>query len=166
MIKRFLFALCLALPMLAGAQTVKIGVIDVQAVFTALPEYKTAQTQVAEFAKAYEDQLAKMAADIEQKAKEYEALPANEPQSIKERKAKELEDLYARAQSIRQEAQQAIDRKQMELVQPIRQKVIDAIESVAKEQGFTVVQEKDMFLFFAAPAVDITPAVKARLGLK
>lgn len=166
MIKRLLFALCFALPMLAGAQTVKIGVIDVQAVFTALPEYKTVQTQMNEFAKAYEDQLAKMAADIEQKAKEFEALPANEPQSIKERKAKELEDLYSRAQAIRQEAQQAVERKQMELLQPIRQKVLDAIESVAKEQGFTVVQEKEAFLFFGAPAVDITPTVKARLGIK
>ena len=97
---------------------------------------------------------------------EYDKLGANEPQSIKERKAKDIEDLQTRLQQFYQQAQTELQRKQTELAQPLHSKLQDAVDAVGKEGSFTVVLYKDMMLYYATPAVDITPMVKAKLGIK
>ena len=52
------------------------------------------------------------------------------------------------------------------LMQPIVQKIKDAIDAVGREGGYSLIQEKGAVIFFAAPVDDITPAVKAKLGIK
>ncbi len=165
MLKKILLAFALVIPFIGSAQTIKIGVINTQEVFQALPDTKTAEAKIAQVSKSYEDQFATLQTELRTKSEELEKLGPNEPQSIRERKTKDLEDLYARIQSFQETARNAIQREQQTLIAPIRQKVIDAIESVAKEGNFTIVQEKDDLLFFASPAVDITPLVRKKLGI-
>ena len=78
---------------------------------------------------------------------------------------KDIQDFETRIQQFNQEAQTAIQKEQQAQMQPIQQKVLDAIESVGKENNFTVIQEKEVFLFYAAPAEDITPLVRKKLGI-
>ena len=58
MIKKILLAIMIALPMCAMAQT-KIGVINADAVFQAMPESTQAQEQLQNVRKQYEDALEK-----------------------------------------------------------------------------------------------------------
>ncbi len=51
-------------------------------------------------------------------------------------------------------------------MQPIIQKIKDAIDAVGREGGYSMIQEKDAVRFFAAPVDDITPQVKGKLGIK
>ena len=61
-----------------------------------------------------------------------------------------------------------LQKKQGELMQPVIAKVRNAIESVGKENGFSLIQDNasQVTLYFAAPVEDVTPLVKAKLGLK
>lgn len=157
--------MALVIPMLLSAQTVKIGVVDTQQILENHPDVKAAQTAIGTLSKKYEDEFAKLREEYQRKVTEFQNLPENEPQSIKERKMKDIQDFETRIQQFNQEAQTAIQKEQQAQMQPIQQKVLDAIESVGKENNFTVIQEKEVFLFYAAPAEDITPLVRKKLGI-
>lgn len=166
MLKRILMAFAIVVPMLLSAQTLKVGVVDSQAIFTSHPDFKAAQTKVANTSKKYEEEYGKLREQYAAKVEEYQKLDQkSEPQSILERKAKEIQDLTTRIQQFEQEAQQAIQREQEANLQPLQQKVIEAVEAVGKENGFSIIQEKDVMIYYAAPVEDITPLVKKKLGI-
>lgn len=166
MLKKIVLALALIIPMLASAQTVKIGYLNPDEILQAMPEFKKVQTQLAEISKKYEDQLATMRNEYSAKAEEFQKLGDSEPQSIKERKAKDLEDMQARLQQFYETAQTELQRQQQTLVQPLHSKLQDAVDAVGKEGGFTVVLYKEVMMYYASPAVDVTPLVKKKLGIQ
>lgn len=61
--------------------------------------------------------------------------------------------------------QQQLQQKQQELIGPINKKAYDAVQAVAKENGFTYVFEKEALLV-APPAEDILPLVAKKLNIK
>lgn len=165
MLKKILLAIAVAIPALVSAQTVKIGIIDTEAIITTIPDAKAADTQLAEVSKKFEAEFGKLQAEFNNKVEEYNKLPQDELSTIKERKARDIEDTRARIEQFRESAAQELQKKQAELFAPIQQKIMNAIESVGKEGNFTIIQEKTQLLYFAAPAEDITPLVKKKLGI-
>ncbi len=71
-------------------------------------------------------------------------------------------------QIFEQQVMQEMHRLQNDLMAPVIQKAKEAIESVGKEGNFTLVQalEPTITFYYSSPAEDITPLVKAKLGLK
>lgn len=165
MLKKIVLAIMIAIPALLSAQNVKIGIIDTDAIIGTLPDAKAAQTQLEEVSKRFDAEYQKLTNEFNTKVQEFQALPENELQSIKERKQRDIEDTQVRIQQFQQTARDELQKKQAELFAPIQQKVMDAIESVGKEGGYTIIQEKAALLFYAAPAEDITAKVKAKLGI-
>lgn len=86
--------------------------------------------------------------------------------AIRERKTREISDYQTKLQQFEQTATQDMQQQQQMLMQPIVQKIKDAIDAVGREGGYSLIQEKGAVIFFAAPVDDITPAVKAKLGIK
>ncbi len=170
MIKRLLIAVAIALPLFASAQTVKIGLVDVTAIVSSHPDTQAAQTKLNETQKKYEAEYKKLGEEMQRMYEEYDAYDksADALPAIKERKAKELQDQQAKMQQFEQSAGQDMQKLQAELMQPILAKIQQAIESVGKEGGYTIIQNLDPQIIFyhAAPAVDITADVKAKLGMK
>lgn len=166
MIKKIILAAALALPVLASAQTVKIGLVDTNAVMTSLPETKAASDKMEATAKSYQEEYSKLGEEMNRKLEEFKAMKEDEPAAIKERKTRELEDFNQKIQQFQQQADQDLSKLQQDLLGPIQQKIRDAIQSVGKEGGYTLIQELQQQLYYAAPAVDITADVKAKLGVK
>lgn len=167
MIKRILIAFALALPMLASAQTVKIGLVDLNAIMAGHPDTAAAQTKLEETQKKYEAEYRKLGEEMERMYTEFQKAQDDLP-AIKERKAKELSDYQQKIQQFEQSAAADLQRMQGELMQPILTKITQAIESVGKEGNYTIIQPLDpqLVLYYAAPAVDVTAAVKTKLGMK
>ncbi|HBC22302.1 MAG TPA: hypothetical protein DC009_09635 [Porphyromonadaceae bacterium] len=167
MIKRLLIAVAIALPLFASAQTVKIGLVDVTAIMSSHPDTQAAQTKLNETQKKYEAEYNKLGEEMQRMYEEYQKSQDDLP-AIKERKAKELADYQTKIQQFEQSAGQDMQKLQAELMQPILAKIQQAIESVGKEGGYTIIQNLDSQIIFyhAAPAVDITADVKAKLGMK
>lgn len=170
MIKKILLAVALLLPVCgASAQTtLKIGLVDTNSIIQAHPDTQAAQTKLADASKKYEDEYAKLGEEMRRLYDEYSNMKADELPAIKERKTKELQDQQTKVQAFEQNAQQDLSRMQQELLAPIIQKVKDAVESVGKENGYSMVQNytPDLVLYYAAPVTDITPLVKTKLGIK
>lgn len=168
MIKKILIALAVALPMLASAQTVKIGLVDVNAVIGAHPDTQAAQTKLTDAQKKYQAEGQKLEQEMQRMFEEYQKTASSDLPAIRERKEKELTEYQAKLEQFSNSASQDLQKMQAELMQPIMMKVQQAIESVGKEGNFTLIQMLDPTLVFyhAAPAVDVTNDVKAKLGIK
>lgn len=167
MIKKLLIALAICLPMFASAQTVKIGLVDVSGIVQSHPDTQAAQTKITDAQKKYESEYQKLGQEMQRMYEEFQKAQNDLP-AIKERKAKELEDYQSKMQQFEQSAMQDLQKMQQDLMQPIILKVQQAIESVGKEGSYTLIQNLDPQIVFyhAAPAVDITNDVKAKLGIK
>lgn len=166
MLKKILLAVILALPMFVSAQTIKIGLVNSETILTAMPESATAQQSLANLSKQLEDQMKQLQDEMNRKVEEFKALGEDTPTTIQEQKMKDIQDYQAKLETFYQNAQQELSRKQQELMAPIISKINDAIKSVGQEGNYTIIQETAAVLYFGAPAEDITPLVKAKLGIQ
>ena len=167
MIKKVLLAIALICPMLLSAQTLKIGLVDFGSILQAMPETTAAQNQVKEVSDKYEAEYKKLGEEMNRLVTEYQNMSENELPAIKERKTRELSDYQQKIQQFEQNAMQDIQKMNSDLMGPIQQKIAQAVESVGREGGFSLIQLYDpqLTLYRAEPVVDVTPLVKAKLGI-
>lgn len=166
MIKKIFLLLAVVLPMSAFAQ--KFGVVDVETVFTAMPETATMRTQLETASKSYQDELQKLTQAVEKQYAEFQQLAADTPDAIKQRRMQEIQEGSQRIERFRAQAEQDLARQQQQLMEPIRKKVQDAITAVGSEGQFTFIMPKaeDLMLYTGSAVVDATDLVKAKLGIK
>ncbi len=168
MIKKFLLALAVALPACAFAQAPKFGVVDAESIIPKIPEFVDAQNKVNEASKTYESEYAKITEELQKKYAEFQELDKDPGtlQSIKERRMQDIQELDKKAQQFAQTAQQDLQRQQAQLMQPVQEKVINAIKTVGNENGYTMIFPEGVPAYVSADVQDVTPLVKAKLGIK
>ena len=168
MFKKILLVAALLIPMLASAQTLKVGLVDLNEIITKMPETADAEKQVGDASKKYEDEFAKLQDEMKRRLDEYQNMKEDELPAIKERKAREIQDYQTKIEQFSQEAMQHLQQMNQQLMTPVIQKVRTAVESVGKEGGYSLIQDKNpqLVYYYAAPVVDITEDVKAKLGVK
>lgn len=168
MIKKFLLALAVALPACAFAQAPKFGVVDAESIIPKMPEFVDAQNKVNEASKTYESEYAKITEELQKKYAEFQELDKDPGtlQSIKERRMQDIQELDKKAQQFAQTAQQDLQRQQAQLMQPVQEKVINAIKTVGNENGYTMIFPEGVPAYVSADVQDVTPLVKAKLGIK
>lgn len=168
MIKKVLLAIALICPMLLSAQTLKVGLVNFGEILQAMPETTAAQTQLQEVSAKYDAEYKKLAEEMNRLIEEYQKMPENELPAIKERKTRELNDYQQKMQQFEQTAMQDLQKMESDLMAPVQQKISQAVESVGKEGAYSMIQlyNPQLTLYYADPVKDITPEVKAKLGLK
>lgn len=167
MLKKLLLVAALLFPMLASAQTLKIGIVDTQEIISKMPDTAAAQKQLEEVSKKYQEEYAKLGEEMKRMVDEYQNMKEDELPAIRERKTRELSDYQQKIQQFEQTADQDLQKMQYDLMSPVLSKIRTAIEAVGKEGGFSLVQNKDaqIILYYDSPVVDITGDVKAKLGI-
>lgn len=163
MIKKLLLAIMIALPMSVFAQ--KFAVINTQQLMESMPELKTVNEQLEAANKKYQDEFTKLQEEFQKKFEEFQGLDENTPQTIKDRRMQEMQELDAKVQQFRQTATQDLQRQQQQLMAPIQEKVVKAIQAVGAEGNYTFVFENVMPLYTGTDVTDITDTVKTRLGI-
>lgn len=168
MIKKTLAAIMIALPMLAAAQAPKFGTVSVEPILQAMPERTNIETQLQTASKTYEDEYKKLSEEIDKKYAEFQKLDEDKttPQTIKERRIQEIQELQKKAQQFVQTAQQDLQRQQSQLMAPLEEKIMTAIKAVGSENGFTFILPEGVAAFQSTDVQDVTPLVKAKLGIK
>ncbi len=165
MIKKLLVAIMIALPAMAFAQ--KFGTVNTQQIMQDLPDVKEAQTQLEAASKKYDDEFKNLQTEMQKKYEELQkAQEEKAPQTILDRRMSELQDLDQKIQQFRNTASQDLQRQQEQLLAPIQQKILNAINSVGAEGNYTMVFENGAAVYVGTDVTDLTPAVKAKLGLK
>ena len=152
MIKRLILAVLVALPFSALAQ--KFGVVDLDNVFQAMPETATAQTQLTDASKKYEDEFQKLREEVDKLFAEYQNL--------------QKDPATPDPTQLRHSASQDLARLQEQLMAPIQQKINDAVKAVGQEGNFTFIfpNEQGLLLYTGTDVVNVTALVKTKLGIK
>ena len=166
MIKKIIMVVAAAilLPIAANAQ--KFGIVNGEEIFNALPEVAKIQEQITEASKRYEDEFKKLQDEFDKKYTEFQNIDSNTPDSIKERRMAELQELDQKMQQFRQTAQQDLQRQQQTLIAPVEQKIMEAINAVGQEGGFTFIFPDGMASYSGKDVINVTADVKAKLGIK
>lgn len=145
----------------------KWGHIDAAALVEAMPEKKKAQADMETYAKGLQDQLKTMSGEFDKKYQDYVANEKSMTELVKTTKAKELEDLQNRIRDFQGKAQEDMQRKEQELMQPIIDKARKAIDTVAKEKGYNYVLDSSAgVLLVKDDTDDILAFVKKYLGIQ
>jgi outer membrane protein len=154
--------------LVAGKQTqaqTKIGYISLNEIVGIMPEAKKADTLLAQFRDAlYQSAQEKQTALNDDYAKFVKDSLTMSP-AVKEVKRKQLQTQLQGLQGEDQRIQEELQKKQEELGAPIQKKALDAVQAVAKENGYTYVLPKEAVLV-GPPADDLLPLVKKKLNLK
>ena len=144
----------------------KFGYIDSQELLILMPERDAAEKEVQEFAKTLEGQLSSMTAEYQQRVEEYQNNESTYTDLVKQDKIAEITGLEQRIQTFQQNAQQSLQIKEQELLEPILTKARNAIEEVAQEGNYTYIFDKSIgSILYAKESENVLPLVKKKLGL-
>jgi len=164
--KKIIFLTLLSLLTLSSIAQNKFGYIDSQELLILMPERKAAEAEVQNFAKSLETQLGSMTAEYQQSVQEYQTNEATYTDLVKQDKIAEITGLEQRIQSFQQNAQQSLQTKEQELLEPILSKARKAIEDVAAEGNYTYIFDKSIgSILYAKESENVLSLVKNKLGL-
>lgn len=167
--KKTLLTLLIVAPLCLMAQTAKIAHVDVKAIYNAMPEKSQAQDQLRAFSQQYQAEYNTVQEEFNKKFADYQTLAADAatPTTIKERRMHEIQESDHKIQQFLNKAEADIAAKEKELNAPIMKKINDAIKAVGTEGGYTYILDISTtpVAYYGPNAIDVTPLVKAKLGL-
>lgn len=147
-------------PVVAHINTVEI--------LEAMPETAKAEQELTAYHKELENQLNAMGEEYMKKVQEYEAAQDSLSDLMKTNKQNEILDMQNRIQSFQENAEKEYLNKQAALYAPIRERLQKAVRAVTLEQGYTYMMDitSGAIVYIGDDAIDATPLVKKKLGLK
>lgn len=163
--KKILLAGALMLGLFTGATAQnKIGYIDTDELMAAMPEAAKAQDELNEYQQNLGVQYQDLMRELQTKDSLFVKDSLKMSASLKQIKRDELVKLYQRVQSWQQEGQEMYQAEAQKKILPIRNKALDAIKAVAKDNGYGYVVEKSTLIVFP-PGDDLLPLVRRKLGI-
>lgn len=148
------------------AQTQRIGYVNSAKIFQELPEAKDAEKRLESITRPVQDSLAAMQKAIEDKIAEYQKKEALMNDQAKRTAQQEVQDMTQRAREYAQRKDAELAKRREDILTPLKDKVLKAIERVAKEEKYTFVFDKTeqvQILLYGDPNNDITYKVIDKL---
>lgn len=149
----------------------RYAIIDTRYILEKLPDYKSANTKIEEFAEAWQQEIDLMQADLDKMYRELEGERAMlTPELLKKRE----DQIYNKEKQIRDLQRKRFGyegdyfKKKQELVKPIQEKVYNAVQKLAGERMYDFVLDKSegITIIFADPKLDKSDDVLKILGIK
>lgn len=168
MIKKIVVLMLLALPVSSMMAQEKLAYVNIQEIFQVMPELSDIEKTIADLNEQYKKELDKMYEEYAAKAKEYQDNLQTMAESIKTRRQGEIVDIEKRIGTFQQSANEELQKKQMELVNALRQKILTATSEIGTENNYTYIFDisTQSIAYHSPKAVDVTPLVKKKLGIK
>lgn len=164
--KKILFAAFMLLtPLAVSAQ--KFGHFNAQEIMEAMPETATMRTELQTLAKQYEDDQKRMEEELTKKQEEYQKEAANLLENVRARREQELNDLYQRYMQSRQDNANAFQKAQMEKLQAIQDKLLEAVKKVGEEGNYIYIMDTGGAVPFINTklSTDVSADIKRTLGI-
>jgi outer membrane protein len=159
-----LFALCLVAATEIQAQS-KIGYISSQELVSVMPETKKADSTLQDYRNALVQNATERQNGFYAAIDKFNKDSLTYTAAVKTVKKNELAKMGQELSGEEERIQQQLQQRQQELLGPINKKAYEAVQAVAKENGYGYVFEKEALLV-APPADDILPLVAKKLNIK
>ena len=164
--KKLIAMLLLMAPLALFAQ--KFGHLNSADIIQVMPEYTAAQTELQNLEKQYTNELQLMESELAKKSEAYEKEKATLPANIQQRREQELQELYGKMQQYYQTSQQELAQASQEKMAALTEKITKAIKEVGVAGGFLYIFDTASGIPYISETLstDVTPQVKAKLGIK
>lgn len=151
----------IAVPLFAQ---VKIGYINSEAIMKELPEAQDAQRKLDNLVQEWQAELRRLESEWKQKYDAYDRDKLIMSDQTRAEKEKELVDLENRIMQYREQKfgqNGELFQKQEEFMKPIQNKIFNALEKIAKDEGYDFVFDKsgEILLLYANEKYDLTNKV-------
>jgi len=163
--KKLIVAVVMALGVFTASAQQKIGYVNTDELIGIMPEAEKADVELKDFQTALAQQGQDMMKELTAKDSVFVKDSAKLSPSMKEIKRKELIELYQKVQGWQTQAQELYQQEAQKKIAPIRDKAMDAIRVVAKENGYSYILDINAIIV-APPGDDVLPLVKKKLGIK
>lgn len=154
----------------AAAQQ-KIGYYDAQLVLEKIPEYQSVQQKLNRLETRWEQELDTLQQEKQRLVREFEARELLYTEEERKRKQGEIRKMEEKIESYRQEhfgPKGMLFQRQKQLMRPIQERILEAVDAVARREGYDFVFDKSggEFMFhFARDEYNINQAVLEELGV-
>ncbi|MBR3477936.1 MAG: OmpH family outer membrane protein [Bacteroidaceae bacterium] len=164
--KKLIILALIMLPMSAFAQ--KFAHVNSAVIINAMPEYTKARTDLEALAKQYEDELKRIQDEFRTKLEDYQKNGETLPETMKQRRQQELQDLDTRMTQYRQTAEEDLSKQESTKLAEISEKVGKAIKEIGSAGGYVYIMDVTSGIPFINETLstDVTDQVKAKLGIK
>ncbi len=150
---------------IGSADAQKYGHVNSNEILGVMPGVDSLQIKLRAFQADLQSMYESMMEEYQQKKDKFDREVGTMSSSVRQVREKELEDLAMRIQEFQTNAQSDLEEKQYELAKPFQDAIQEAINKVAKNQGYAYIFDTRILLYFGVYD-DITSLVKKELGIK
>ena len=156
-----LFVILLAAATANAQQTLKIGHVNIQELVQKHPLIDSIQTIIAQESKDMQEIYEEMIAEHEAAIEKFEAESDTYSDFVKQTRQNEILEQSQKIQTYNQTAQQQLQNRNMELIQPIYKEINQEISNIAGAQNFTYVLDVSAgnVAYISPNSEDLTPLV-------
>ncbi len=171
--KKFFLVLLVIVPLffsnhISAQNSNQIAFVNSNEIFAVMPERIKASESLNELNDKYKAELEVMQNDYNKKYSDFISYQSSMGENIRLRRMQELYELERNINNFMKVAKEDVEAQEAEMLVPLRQKLKDAVYQVGVEQGYICVYDmaNPSIIFVTPDAVDITPLVKRKLGIK
>jgi len=141
--------------------TLKIGHVDINLILSSLPQRDSAALIMEKETKAVQTQYEEMTVEYNKLFDDYEKSAATLSPVIKKARETELLDKQKRLEQFQQDATAKLDKRNADLLKPIIDKILKAVDKAAADNGFTYILDvsKGSVVFTSKDSQNINPLV-------
>ncbi|AVM57708.1 hypothetical protein C3V43_08020 [Bacteroides heparinolyticus] len=167
--KKSLFILLMLFVVGASANAQKFALIDMEYILGNIPAYERANEQLEQVSKQWQGEIEKIAEEAKAMYKNYQSQTASLSEVQRGKKEEEIVAKEKSAADLRRKyfgPEGELNKKRESLLQPIQDKIYNAVKEIATQRGYAVVLDRASAssIIFASPNIDISNEVLARLG--
>jgi len=148
----------------------KIGYVDTEYVLDKMPEYATVQQKLDKLEQQWREEIQKKQKKVRRLEQEFEARELLYTEEERKRKQQAIEQARTEVEQLRQRyfgPEGELYTRQKQLMRPIQQRVLEATESVATDDGYDYVVDKkgDALFLYARAEHNLSDRVLRELGI-
>lgn len=144
----------------------KIAHIASQELVESMPEFKEAMTQLEKLQKTYDAELRDMYSEAQKTSQRYESEAPTQTDEENQKRAMQLQDTQRRIQERGQNAQQDLQKKEVDLLKPVYERARTTIQTVARAKGYEyVLDSSNGSGVIMADGYNLMPDVRKELGI-
>ena len=169
--KKLVLSLFLVLAGTLAAVAQRYCIIDSKYILDRVPDYKNAQEKLDALSKTWQTEIDTRMAEVDKMYKSYQAERAMLSDEVRKKREDEIVAREKAAKDLQKQRfgyEGDLFRKRQELVNPVQDRVYNAVQKMTQQKGYDLVLDKagGFTLFYADPKLDRSDDVLKLLGVK
>ncbi len=153
----------------APTPSMKIGYVDLDYVFSFLPEIKKVESECASFEKQLQNQLEAKIREFQQKLQDLQQGYETMDEPVRNQKQQELQELEKNLKRLQLESQEKLMSKRNSLLSPIDAKIRSTIKQIAEENGYIYILNASLggmpVILYVVEEHNISDLILKKLGI-